>query len=103
MLNEIKIKELIRHGENATLEFKEAGRDSLPSSLFDTICAFLNAEGGIILLGVKDDGEVSGVHPDCVAKLKADLANLANNPQKLDPVFIIGATDYAIDGKIVIY
>lgn len=77
MLNEAKIKELIRHGKSATLEFKEAGRDSLPSSLFDTICAFLNAEGGIILLGVRDDGEVSGIHPDCVAKLKADLAKLA--------------------------
>jgi len=49
MVNEFKIKELIRHGESATLEFKEAGGDSLPSSLFDTICAFLNTEGGIIL------------------------------------------------------
>jgi ATP-dependent DNA helicase RecG len=101
-MNEIKIKELIKCGESATLEFKEAGRDSLPSSLFDTICAFLNTEGGIILLGVKDNGEISGVNPDCVAKLKIDIANLANNPQKLDPVFIIGASDYDMVGKIVI-
>lgn len=81
-MDEIKIKELISRGENETLEFKEAGHDSLPSSLFDTICAFLNTEGGIILLGVNDDGEISGVNPDFVTKLKTDLANLANNPQK---------------------
>ena len=87
-MNSEKISKILCHGENETVEFKEAGGDLLPSSLFDTICAFLNTEGGIILLGVKDNGEVSGVNPDCVAKLKADLANLANNPQKLDPVFI---------------
>ena len=35
------------------LEFKEAAQD-LPRGLFETICAFLNLDGGLIVLGVAD-------------------------------------------------
>jgi len=44
------------------LEFKRAA-DSLPESFFETVCAFLNRDGGLIVLGVEDDGSVSGVDP----------------------------------------
>ncbi len=101
-MDEITIRELLKRGESQTVEFKEVGADLLPSALFDTICAFLNTEGGIILLGVRDNGEVSGVDTDNIGKLKSDIANLANNPQKLDPVFIIGASEHIVEGKTII-
>ena len=60
------------------MEFKEA-RDRLPGSFFDTVCAFLNTDGGTIYLGIGDDGGIAGVVPRAVAKLKSDIANLSNN------------------------
>jgi len=41
--------------ENFALEFKEAARD-LPKNFFETVCAFLNLEGGLIILGVAYPG-----------------------------------------------
>ncbi len=41
--------------EGLTLEFKRAS-NRLPSNFFDTVCAFLNMDGGLIVLGVEDDG-----------------------------------------------
>lgn len=44
--------------EGIALEFKRA-EDRLPANFFDTVCAFLNMDGGLIVLGVEDDGTVS--------------------------------------------
>lgn len=40
-----QLQELLRRRERTTLEFKEARRE-LPRSLFKTVCAFLNRDGG---------------------------------------------------------
>ncbi len=45
------IQDILRRREGLTVEFKQA-KSELPKSLFETVCAFLNREGGIILLGV---------------------------------------------------
>jgi len=45
----INIPQLIENGEGISLEFKRA-RNKLPQNLFETICAFLNRNGGIVLL-----------------------------------------------------
>ena len=50
----INIPQLIEQGEGVSMEFKRA-KSKLPESLFETICAFLNRNGGIIILGVTDD------------------------------------------------
>jgi len=84
------------------LEFKEA-RTELPATLFETICAMLNRDGGDILLGVDDRGAVAGIAPGRVDVLKANLVNLSNNPQKLDPLFILFAATHDIDGKIILH
>lgn len=39
--------------ESLSLEFK-AANNKLPSSFFETVCAFLNMEGGTIVLGIED-------------------------------------------------
>ncbi|MCY4001065.1 MAG: putative DNA binding domain-containing protein [Bacteroidetes bacterium] len=59
MITKTELLELINHGENSYVEFK---RDSVKSSsLGKEICAICNEEGGIILLGVEDDGQISGI------------------------------------------
>ncbi|HEX5155029.1 MAG TPA: ATP-binding protein [Parafilimonas sp.] len=81
-----RIKRLLKEEENIHLEFKEA-TNALPGNLFETICAMLNREGGSILLGVNDNGNITGVSDDAVSKIVADLVNLSNNPQKPNPPF----------------
>jgi len=73
---------LLADGEGPTVEFKEA-RDSLPYGLFETVCAFLNRDGGTILLGVTDNGKVTGIDPAAINHLLLDIVNLSNNPQNL--------------------
>ena len=52
------LRELISRGEDSTLEFK---RDDVRNhDLARELAAFLNLEGGIVLLGVEDDGRISG-------------------------------------------
>ncbi len=54
--------EIIKNGENSKVEFK---RDSLQNhSLAKELVALCNFEGGMILLGVEDDGNLSGLVRD---------------------------------------
>jgi ATP-dependent DNA helicase RecG len=58
-MTKTEILELIRNGENSGVEFK---RDDVhPDQLAKEIAALLNLEGGVILLGVEDDGNPSGL------------------------------------------
>ena len=66
-------EELIKQGESKTLEFKSTLRWNLKEDRKDkrityaavkTIAAFLNTEGGDLLLGVADDGSVMGIERD---------------------------------------
>ena len=54
-----RVKEILKQGEGRTVEFKTARR-ALNRDLYETVCAFLNREGGDILLGVTDDGTPDG-------------------------------------------
>ena len=58
-MNRADLTELIHNGENSGVEFK---RDDVPPErLASRIAALLNLEGGHILLGVEDDGNVTGL------------------------------------------
>ena len=67
-------EELIEQGESKTLEFKSTLRWNLKEDRKDdqrithaalkTIAAFLNTEGGDLLLGVADDGTITGIERD---------------------------------------
>ena len=58
-MNRTELAELIRHGENSGVEFKRDG--VRPERLAAELAALLNLEGGHVLLGVEDDGAVSGL------------------------------------------
>ncbi|TLV04039.1 AAA family ATPase [Dyadobacter luticola] len=93
---------LLREKESVRLEFKEA-RSDLPGSLFETICAMLNYEGGEILLGVNDAGEITGIEPEQVNRMIVDLAALSNNPTKITPTFILSPHKHFVDEKWIIH
>jgi len=71
--NDREIVELIKQGESATLEFKSSARWNLKEDkpdktmeevILKTVAAFLNSEGGTLLIGVADDGKVVGLQHD---------------------------------------
>ena len=101
-MTEKRIRELIAKGEGLTVEFKTAYR-TLPKNLFETICAFLNRIGGDILLGVNDNGKIVGVDPEKIENLKTDLSNLSNNPNKLNPPYMLFPEEIRVDDKWIIY
>jgi len=59
---EFEIKQLIGQGESNTLEFKHQieTRPNDVNEFVESIAAFANAKGGILLLGVDDDTTVQG-------------------------------------------
>ena len=59
MITRTELREIISGGENSEVEFK---RDVLENhSLARELVAFSNFGGGMVLLGVEDDGQVSGL------------------------------------------
>jgi len=101
-MNPERVKRLLNEKENIRLEFKEAAT-ALPGNLFETICAMLNRDGGDILLGVDDKGSVKGVEGSAVKDIVTNLANLSNNPQKIEPPFILFPQTYEIDGRWIVH
>jgi type I restriction enzyme R subunit len=85
-------EELIKRGESKTLEFKSTLRWNLKEDRQDdkgvthavlkTIAAFLNTEGGDLLLGVADDGSIVGIERDQLEsddKFMRHLAQVVHN------------------------
>lgn len=68
-----EILELIKKGESEKLEFKSTFRTNLHTNEIDrkiefsvlkTIIAFMNSNGGTLLIGVNDSGEIIGTEKD---------------------------------------
>ena len=72
-MDQDQVKLLIREGEGLTTEFKER----YTSRIDEDIVALANARGGNILLGVRDDGTVTGER--LTNELKARINSLARN------------------------
>jgi hypothetical protein len=69
----ISLEELIAEGENEDLELKETLRwdvrescvnKELENVIMKTIAAFTNAQGGTLIMGIKDKGEIVGLEND---------------------------------------
>ena len=95
------VEHILRKDEGLSLEFKKAG-NSLPKNLFETVCAFLNREGGTILLGVSDSKKVLGLNKNIADRLCKEVTNLSNNPQKLDPPFLLHPKCVDLENKTLV-
>ncbi|NQT65297.1 MAG: DUF262 domain-containing protein [FCB group bacterium] len=81
-IQDAKLKELILIGENENLELKSTLRydirentlnRKLESVIAKTISAFLNCEGGVLIIGVDDFGNVLGLEKDIETLSKKDI------------------------------
>lgn len=113
------LKEIIKKGEHKKLEFKStlcydlkegARKSHIEHSVLKTIAAFLNSEGGTLLIGVTDDGQIHGLEDDFkVLGTKGDprdnfnkaFDNLISNNFGRDIHRLVSLTLEPIDGKLV--
>lgn len=58
-MTKAELYEILVNGENSSIEFKRD--DVRPEQLAKECVAFLNFKGGKVLLGVEDDGQISGL------------------------------------------
>jgi len=95
-MNEKEIKQLITQGESQTAEFKSSLK--LLNEIGETISALANTSGGIILIGVDNDGRILGI--DIGKKTMEDLANFIK--ENTDPKIYPDIKPHQIDDKKII-
>ena len=92
------IKELISQAENGQVEFKET-TGQLERGM-ETLCAFLNGEGGTVLFGVTDKGKIIGQEVADVTK-----RNIAEVINRLEPTATVQVSYIPLqnsDKKIIV-
>ena len=85
----------IHLGEDTTIEFKR----ELPhrNSLADEIAAFANSRGGVILIGVDDEGEIVGVGRQELNKAEKTVVEVCQD--SIDPIVLIFTEKLRINDK----
>ncbi|MGM1068230.1 RNA-binding domain-containing protein [Enterobacter bugandensis] len=88
MIESTTITSLEHLAESREIECKQAaGRDgngAVPDDLWPTYSAMANTNGGLILLGVKEkNGTFTASGINDIERVKKDLFNTLNNPQKI--------------------
>ena len=92
------VREMIVVGETLTIEFKGGGIDL--DDLAAAVVCLANSDGGYLLLGVTDKGEVAGIDPD-----KSDYTDprrlAAAISTRTQPAVMAGTEMVDIEGKMV--
>ena len=63
MISYEQLVQQIAHGETLNLEFKSDRRRISDREIYEEIVAMANASGGMVLIGVEDNGTISGSQP----------------------------------------
>ncbi len=71
--------------------------------MFESVCAFLNRSGGHLFLGIKDNGEIIGIYPEEINKIKKDFVTSLNNSNKINPPAYLAIEEIEIDGKKILH
>jgi|GEM_PF-6730963 len=87
------IADLLAEGEHGKLEFKRqfanGQKEASPTGVIKTIAAFANTDGGEILIGIGDDGQVLGIETEAGKyggkdKLEAAIRNAIRDSLNTD-------------------
>lgn len=78
------VRHIISQGEGTTIEFKDA-TGGTPSSFYESAVSMSNTDGGVILLGVDDDGIVMGLSTEACKHMQKDVVTALNTPDCVWP------------------
>ena len=92
-----EIQTRIAAGEDSTTQFKQDITEA--DRLAEELAAFSNAEGGILFIGIADNGEVTGLSDQQVNRLNQLVSNAANENIK-PPIYPLTET-LNLNGKHV--
>jgi len=95
------IEKIIAQGEGISIEFKEA-KEKVPASFYETVVSFANTNGGVVLLGVDDDGKVMGIQPENKAMFLKNITTALNSIDNINPVLYLNPTAIDYEGKMII-
>ena len=84
MVNLNDIQRLIEAGESDTCEWKKSTGQRAPAG--KTLCAFLNGNGGVVLIGVRPTGEIDG--QEVSDSTRRDLSAVLAQIQPVAPVAV---------------
>jgi hypothetical protein len=110
---EASVRNLIAAGENRAVEFKSTMRMNLHSrkpgkeielAWMKGVAGFLNTDGGVLLLGVTDDGEITGLERDVFEnedKCRLHFKNLISKHLGADHSKYVRFLIVPMDGKTV--
>lgn len=91
----IYIQKLIEQGEHQTLDFKFEISDS--KKIARSLVAFANTDGGRLLIGVKDNGSISGIRSEEEKYMIQTAADLY-----CQPTVKFHAKEWNINGKTIL-
>lgn len=101
----ITLDYLINHPEDSNFDRKSARKDY--KSLANTIASLANANGGIVAVGIEDNGEITGFHNIGEDKFKGFQKILSNSYFKSIPKCIVEIIKLKnsknIDDKIILF
>ena len=87
---------IMQEGEGYNVEYKQSFPSKL-SELATELCAFANANGGALLIGINDKQQVMGVTLDNAQRSKIQsVINL------IDPALSMQVSEHSINGKIIL-
>jgi len=110
----LRIRDYIEQGEGSQVEFKSTVRTNLKTgkqgkeiefAWLKAVVAFLNSNGGALLIGVDDDGRIVGIEPDNFEnqdKCQLHLKNLINQHIGAEYSTYINISLVEIDERTVI-
>jgi ATP-dependent DNA helicase RecG len=87
------IQSLIQSGEGYNAEFKVRLPNKL-KELSEEVCAFANAAGGVLLIGVSDDNRIKGVEID-----NAKRSAIQNSLNEINPHIPTSLYSVELEGK----
>lgn len=113
----VDVGEILKMGEHEKLEFKTSLRwdakhdqvnKELEKAVMKTVAAFLNSEGGYLLIGVDDNGQPAGLEGDFASLPKQNTDGFENHFNNLFSVMIgpefrrfVGLKFEELEGKTI--
>ncbi len=86
------VLKLVKEGESEKIEFKK----DITRDIYKEVCAFANADGGYIIIGVDDQGNITG----CDTKKAREI--MASSLQSITPFPKIKTYKFSIENKEIL-